>query len=522
MADAVVPIDLAVVGHTNTGKTSLMRTLLRDETFGEVADLPGTTRHVESAQLLIQGSRPALILRDTPGLEDAMGILDYLEQLAPAHQRLDGPDRIRMLLDSPEAGQRFEQESRVLEAVLGADAALYVIDARDPVLPKHRDELHLLASCGKPVLPVLNFTRSDRANIGAWREALARLGLHATVDFDTVAPAIDGEGQMLDRLALMLDQHAPSLQALHIDLEQQRLQRLQDATRLVAELLMDAAALRLPCSQDTTDMAAMTLILRKRTRDREQDCVHALLKRYKFSKSVFPHHPLPLEGERWGMDLFNPQALRNFGIQLSKGMATGAMAGATIDIITGGLSLGAATLIGAAVGGAWQGANQLGRRLMNRMAGHMEMTVDDPVLHLLGLRQLALIRALEFRGHAAMQPIDSDLLGSLRPDPAQPADAGQAPAAPAPGQASGNDAGIGPMTGPDDTDGKPEHDQGGEPDSKPADTPAQARRLPPEVEEILHEARGEPGWSHIGDSPVIDSRREALIARMAQYLFRAL
>src|SRR5690348_16769964 len=134
MADALAPIDLAVVGHTNTGKTSLMRTLLRDEHFGEVADSPGTTRHVESAQLLTQDRRPILTLRDTPGLEDAMGALDYIEQMVPADERLDGPDRIQRLLDSPESAGRFEQECRVLSTVLATDAALYVIDARDPVL----------------------------------------------------------------------------------------------------------------------------------------------------------------------------------------------------------------------------------------------------------------------------------------------------------------------------------------------------------------------------------------------------
>lgn len=131
MTDVPKPIDLAVVGHTNTGKTSLLRTLLRDESFGEVADLPGTTRHVESAQLLSEDGRPMLILRDTPGLEDAMGVLDYLDQLVAPQERPDGPERIRRLLDSPEAAGRFEQECRVLTTVLSVDAALYVIDARD-------------------------------------------------------------------------------------------------------------------------------------------------------------------------------------------------------------------------------------------------------------------------------------------------------------------------------------------------------------------------------------------------------
>ncbi|WP_241130446.1 GTPase, partial [Achromobacter xylosoxidans] len=36
-------INVAVVGHTNTGKTSLLRTLTRDTSFGDVADQPGTT-----------------------------------------------------------------------------------------------------------------------------------------------------------------------------------------------------------------------------------------------------------------------------------------------------------------------------------------------------------------------------------------------------------------------------------------------------------------------------------------------
>ena len=484
MTDRPAPIDLAVVGHTNTGKTSLMRTLLRDEYFGEVADNPGTTRHVESAQLLTEAGAPLLILRDTPGLEDAMGALDYLEQIIPAGERPDGPERIQRLLDSPESAGRFEQECRVLSTVRAADAALYVIDARDPVLPKHKDELLLLSACGRPILPVLNFTRSAQATPTAWREALARLGLHASVDFDTVAPALDGEAQMLDRLVLMLDQHADALQILRTDLAQQRLQRLQDATRLVAELLMDAASLRLPCSQDPTDIAAMTQGLRRRTRDREQDCVHALLKRYRFSKATFPHHPLPLEGERWGMDLFSPETLRIFSVQLSKGLATGAMAGATLDVFTGGLSLGAATLLGAAIGGVWQGTGQWGKRLMSLIAGHTELTVQDAVLHLLGLRQLALIRALEMRGHAALRPIEADLM---------------------PGEPSAETAGDPVREGTAD-----------------AEAPNPLNRLPATIQAILNEARSHPEWSQVGRHPQPDSRRSVLVGQMAETLFTLL
>ena len=47
------PLRVAVVGHTNTGKTSLLRTLMRDVAFGEVSDHPATTRHVEGATLMV-------------------------------------------------------------------------------------------------------------------------------------------------------------------------------------------------------------------------------------------------------------------------------------------------------------------------------------------------------------------------------------------------------------------------------------------------------------------------------------
>ena len=87
------PLKLAVVGHTNVGKTSLLRTLTRDVGFGEVSHRPSTTRHVEGARLSVDGEA-LLELYDTPGLEDAIALLDYLEHLERPGERLDGPARL--------------------------------------------------------------------------------------------------------------------------------------------------------------------------------------------------------------------------------------------------------------------------------------------------------------------------------------------------------------------------------------------------------------------------------------------
>src|SRR3546814_11253273 len=88
----------------------------------------------------------------------------------------------------------------------------------------------------------------------------------------------------------------------------------------------------------------------------------------------------------------------------SKGAAAGAVAGVTGDIFTAGLSMGAAALTGAAVGGLWQGAEHLGKRIMGRLRGWRELSVDDAVLKLLQIGQMSLIQAREQRGHAAQNP----------------------------------------------------------------------------------------------------------------------
>src|SRR3546814_21114562 len=102
---------LAVAGHTNTGKTSLLRTLTRDTGFGQVDDSPGTTRHVEGARLLADGV-VMVELYDTPGMEDGIALLDYLDVLAPPSERLAGPERIPRFLQSPESKRHFDTKAR--------------------------------------------------------------------------------------------------------------------------------------------------------------------------------------------------------------------------------------------------------------------------------------------------------------------------------------------------------------------------------------------------------------------------
>ncbi|KFX70687.1 GTPase SAR1 [Pseudomonas taeanensis MS-3] len=401
------PLKLAVVGHTNVGKTSLLRTLTRDVGFGEVSPRASTTRHVEGARLSVDG-QALLELYDTPGLEDAIALLDYLERQDRPGERLDGPARLARFLDSSEARQRFEQEAKVLRQLQASDAGLYVIDAREPVLAKYRDELAVLSLCGRPLLPVLNFVASANHREDEWRDTLARLGLHALVRFDSVAPPQDGERRLYESLALLQEKAREPLQRLIDDHERQRLARQHSGARLIAELLLDCAAYRSSVANDAAQEQDAIRALRATIRQREQRCVDALLRLYAFRPEDARAGELPLLDGRWGDDLFNPETLKQLGVKVGGGMAAGAAAGAGIDLLVGGITLGAAALLGALAGGGLQTARNYGGRLLGKFRGQRELTVDDVVLRLLALRQRQLLNALAARGHAATTAIQLD------------------------------------------------------------------------------------------------------------------
>ena len=92
---------------------------------------------------MLADGREMVELVDTPGLEDPIGLYDHLADRLEV-PRADWPGLLREFVDGDHDGGRFEQEAMALRQVLACDAALYVIDARDRVLGKYRDELDIL------------------------------------------------------------------------------------------------------------------------------------------------------------------------------------------------------------------------------------------------------------------------------------------------------------------------------------------------------------------------------------------
>lgn len=397
----ITSLKLAIVGHANFGKTSLLRALSYNSHFGDVSDKPGTTRHVESIKLPLANDTD-ITFYDTPGFEDSLALYDYITQLLPANTKLDGIDKLTNFLQSPEAENLFNQEAKVIRQVLNCDAAIYVIDVREPVLPKYHDELAILANSDKPILAVLNFTSTKEQNEKEWKRLLSRMGIHAIIGLNAMFPPIDGEEKLYKSLALLIEPAKKILDNWLDNITRIRESRNHTANKLIAEALVDVTAFYKMAKSD--DNQAVT-DMQNKVRLREQKVINDLLQLYQFDSTQESEENLPLIKGRYNADLFNLDALKLMGMHLTKGFVSGATIGASIDLATGGLSFGSATLIGAAVGSLMQTAKHYGSRMRYQFSGYSKLSVDDVIICFLSLRLVQLKESLNYRSHANTSPI---------------------------------------------------------------------------------------------------------------------
>lgn len=391
-------VHVAIVGHTNTGKTSLIRTLLQDARFGEVGNRAGTTRHVEASAVNL-GSGKQLFLYDTPGMEDAIALLDTLNS---TDMREQSSELILNFLQSPAAQDEFEQEAKVLRQVLKSDLAIYVIDAREPVLGKFKDELQLLSLCGIPVLPLLNFTAQENKEAD-WREVLAGINLHVVAAFDTVLYNHDHEMELFNQMATLLQAKSALIKTVREYRNQQWLQKCETGKKILATALIDFAAWR-EKYREHDDAQRLITEYQQIIRDKENQLLKQFLELYQFPESALAQTQLGIENLHWQEDIFDAEVWMHYGLDVSSAVAKGGAVGFTVDLATGGLSLGAGTLIGASAGLLLR----KGQEWKEKLQGYKVWQLDESSLKILFARQQLLLAILSSRGHAAIDVISLD------------------------------------------------------------------------------------------------------------------
>ena len=200
-------ISLSLISHTNVGKTTLARTLLRRD-VGEVRDAAHVTESSDAYVLIETPEGDELRLWDTPGFGDSARLLKRLEQSGnPLGWFLTQVwDR---LADRP----FFCSQLAVRNVRDEADVVLYLVNAgEDPAGAAYvAAEMRILGWIGRPVIVLLNqlgpprSADAESADVQRWAAHLAAVPVvRDTIAFDAFARCWVQEEALLDRIAAVL------------------------------------------------------------------------------------------------------------------------------------------------------------------------------------------------------------------------------------------------------------------------------------------------------------------------------
>ena len=425
-------LNVAVVGHTNTGKTSLIRTMLRSTEFGVIEDAAGTTRHVEQATISAD-NEPVLNLYDTPGLEDSRALFAHIKKLQAKSRLLLPAQVLEQFATHIAINDPLEQEAKVIRQILRSDILLYVIDVREPFMEKYRLELDILTQSAKPIIPVFNFIAGHQPELAKWRQHLAAFNMHATLEFDTVVFSFEAEKRLYQKIQTLVESHYTSLQKL-IDYRAKLWNQLcLSGAKRITELIVNVACYR-ESKATQKNLITDSLVedrLHDFVRKAEQKCLHDLLAIFNFSEKDVAIQKIPVSNGQWQLDIFAPGILKAYGLDVGSAAAKGAAAGVGIDLMVGGMSLGAASALGALAGAGWSTFKRYGDEIKATVKGAKWQCADEVTLQILYLRQKLLLKKLMYRGHAAQETVQVDkadseklpdnwskLISALRQNPA--------------------------------------------------------------------------------------------------------
>jgi hypothetical protein len=380
-------ITLSLAAHTNVGKTTLARTLLRRD-IGEVRDAPHVTAAAERHVLIGPVGDDVLLLWDTPGFGDSVRLS---RRLAGARGAIgwflsEVWDRFtdRAFWSSQQALRHVRAES---------DLVLYLVNAADPpgADPNVSAELDLLRWFGKPVLVLLNQLGTPRpaaeeaAEVAAWRAAMADRGeVRAVLPLDAFARCWVQEGVLLDAVHEALD--GPAREAMARLRAHWRAEAWARFDAAVADLAADLARLAVLAIPVEGVEGLPALVGRVAGRDRAVAAVREAERRLTTAvdrdiragtRRLLERHgldgeagPALLEGlagrvhVRWKVD--------EAGSAIFGGLAAGALAGLKADLASGGLTLGGGLIVGSLVGALGGGGLA---KLVNRIRGRERSTL---------------------------------------------------------------------------------------------------------------------------------------------------
>jgi len=366
-----VVISLSLISHTNIGKTTLARTLLRRE-VGEVIDRPHVTETSDAHMLIATPQGDELRLWDTPGFGDSARLLKRLRQNGnPLGWFLTQVwDRY---VDRP----FFSSQQAVRNVRDEADVVLYLVNAsEDPASAGYVDaEMQILGWIGKPVVVLLNQLGPPRPAVveageeRRWSTHLAQYPwVRDTIAFDAFARCWVQEHALLDRLAAVVPEDGRAAFARLADAWRVRNREtfersVQVMARQLAVIATDRATVTAQGASATARTWIASLLGSRSRGDAATDAAMAeLAKHLDATVRGATDELIALHGlsghaageilQRMGAEYAVDKAADPGKASLIGAALSGALGGLAADLAAGGLTFGAGAVLGGLLGAA--------------------------------------------------------------------------------------------------------------------------------------------------------------------------
>jgi GTPase SAR1 family protein len=394
------PILICIVGHTNHGKTSTIRTLIENAHVGTVDEAPDTTTKVEGFRVHKDGLDRVHVF-DTPGFTN----LDV--RLAENEVRMGRAPTIDQLIDA-QKGMPSRADIwlyNTLRQIQKSHLIIQVLDSReDPYNETYLDEINFLKSCGVPLIVSMNFIYRNDTRIVEWQKVIRSLGVSNIIQFDAHTRTWQDEQDLFKCMRpLLCDPAHKKLHQEFMDFWTELRKTASDEARLGAA--EDIRKLLVNVSRHKTKVSGVNADNRQEKRIETQErfkneimamvneAFSKILGRFGFSFDDVKKHQSHVDGGEGvlTMNFFDHSKLK-YAAAIALAAAT-----AIIEAFFGFMSLGIPTLVAAAFGyfgaSAWQ---------MESEGGGTEMTFKptNAVLLLVASAMLSLAKELKSRGRA--------------------------------------------------------------------------------------------------------------------------
>ena len=410
------PLVVAVVGPTNEGKTSLLRTLTNDPDFGHVNAFTGTTVRAEIQKVFYRGIVEILQLIDTPGFQTSSEIMELVLESPTVASRRGAFDLSDILGAIPLDDEDFRHDLRAWREIERCDVVVFVANvAENPQKSLLKNTLILLQHIGKPTLVAYNNVGESESAASEspirenfrkeWDETLSRNSFFLVQQYDAHRRSFLDEVALFEKL-VALTRDPLTQRVLRLEIQERRAlerRRLNDSRTIVAEMLLDVAAFQK--EETSVELAdwkerqkALEGALRETVLKREHEAQAALLETWGFKFGALDRETLVVvDDSKERDDLFDDDVKKSGAV----GAGVGAAIGGIVDVASAGLTFGTGLTIGAFIGGLIGGGGAIAyNSKYDRKRKRLSTRVQKRVVEALASRGIELVHKLQTRGKA--------------------------------------------------------------------------------------------------------------------------